>query len=117
MTLAAGKLVRVTRCILRAQSDFVQQRGHATVGRTALGESVHDQTFLDRGAHRHARIERAVRILKDDLHASPHAAQRFATQRQHIGAVKAHRTGDCASDALEQPRANGKMLGEVAHLE
>ncbi len=74
LPLAAGELVRVALRVRRRQADDAQQLGHAlalapgvqAVQRERLGEHVAD---------RHARVQRRVRVLEDDLHRAALRAQ------------------------------------------
>ena len=93
LTLPAAELVRISRSILGAQANFFQQRADTRVGGRPFRELVHNQPFTNRGTNRHARIERTVRILKDDLHAASQLSQRFAFKRQHVHAFECDSAG------------------------
>jgi hypothetical protein len=69
LALAAGKFVRIARGDLGAQADDVEQFGDALLARGGVAEAVDDERLVEDGADGHARIERRVGILKDDLRA------------------------------------------------
>ena len=60
----------------RRQAHFVQHGQHLglALGRAQLG-LVQGQALADDLAHRHARVERRIGILEDDLHLAPLCAQ------------------------------------------
>ena len=57
----------------------------------ARAESMNDERLLDDLARPHARVQRRVGILKDDLHVAPRGAQPFGGEREHVLAVEPHR--------------------------
>jgi hypothetical protein len=78
LALTSGELMRITPRVLRQQADHVEQVLDA---RLALGlgvKVVHRHRLGQDLAHRHARIERGVGVLEDDLHVTAQAAQRHA---------------------------------------
>src|SRR5207302_787898 len=76
LALAAGELVRIARRDLGAQADDVEQFGDALFARGGVAEAVDDERLVEDVADGHARIERRVRILEDDLRALAERAQR-----------------------------------------
>ena len=54
----------------------------------------------------HSRIERADRVLEDDLHVAAHLLQVLALQRHHVDAVEAH----SARRRLEQAEQRNVVL-------
>jgi hypothetical protein len=72
LTLASGKFVWVAPHVLRAKAHAIEQRSDSLL---LLGsgadEAVDAKRLAQRGTNGHPRIERAVRILKDDLHLTP----------------------------------------------
>ena len=77
-----------------AEADLVE---HLHDQRIALGAAelgaMQRQAFGDDAADRHARAERAERILEDDLDAAPHGAQHRAVGAVDARAVERHRAG------------------------
>ena len=77
LALAAGEFVRIAVARRRVEPDFLQRRDDALVAlRRASGPARGWQPFGDDLGDRHARAERAERILEDDLHVAP--------QRPHL---------------------------------
>src|SRR5882724_10528863 len=89
LTLAAGKFVRVPRHVAGLQADGLEQVGDALLELTAgLCQPVNDQRFADDVADAHARVERGIGILKDDLDIAAKRAKFFAAERADVLAVK-----------------------------
>src|SRR5579859_2809816 len=90
LALAAAELVRVTPGVLGAKAD----QGHDLADRdVALGiraDIVDDESFADDVTHRHARVERAVGILKYDLHIAAEGFERVATEGKNILIFEPH---------------------------
>src|SRR5512135_2971042 len=61
---------------------------------------MHLDRFADDVAHLHARIERAVRVLEDDLNASPQRQQILAFHLRNVDAV----VQDLAAGRTLQPQ-------------
>ena len=59
--------------------------------------------FGDDRTDRHPRIERAIRILEDDLHPAAHLAQRVGLERAEIDAVEADRARGGIAQADHRP--------------
>ena len=72
LTLAAGKLVRITLHVHRVEPDRAQKFGHPRPQWTAfqLGMPRADR-FRQRVEHGHPGIERGVRVLEDHLEVDP----------------------------------------------
>src|SRR5262249_42447701 len=76
LTLAAGELVRIALHHFRAEPDAFEHGDDLIFFFTAAaGPSEDANAFSHDLAHRHARVERRVGILKHDLHPTPHCAQ------------------------------------------
>ena len=64
------------------QADGLEQLDDPLLGsRRDLGKPVDHQRLADDRADRHARVERGVRVLEDDLHVAAQRAQRLAAER------------------------------------
>ncbi len=61
------------------------------------------QRLADDVLHIHSGIERAERVLKDDLHVAPQTAHLAMTGRQQVAALKAHAAGSRLDQAQYQP--------------
>ena len=64
------------------------------------GELMDDQRLADDRADRHARVERGVGILEDDLHVAAQRAQRLAVERDDALAFEPH----LARGRLDEPQ-------------
>src|SRR5437764_12780044 len=69
---------------LRTQSNHFHQLLHALFLRIALGNSKRVDRFTDNLTHRHAWIQRGVRILKHDLQMPPMCAQLSVRELRQI---------------------------------
>ena len=72
LPLPAGELVREAVRVLRAEPDRPQELLDATPPFLPAVEPVDPERLADDLAHRHARVERRVRILEHDLDVAPH---------------------------------------------
>ena len=109
LALAAGELVRVAVDRVRRQVHHRHQVAGALQGFLAREAEIHralDDGFAD-GA---ARIERAVGILKNELHPPPHRAEFRFLHRGDVDVVDPDR----AAGRLHQPRdaaRHGRLAG------
>ena len=72
LALAAGKLMWIALTRVRRQAYLLQQLRHSGLTFRAAGaNSLGAHTFLQDLAHQHARIERGVGVLEDDLEVAP----------------------------------------------
>ena len=95
LALPARELVRVALGVLGVEADRLEQLGDALLA-LGLGADVVDlERLADDVADAHARVERGVRVLEDDLHV--------AAQRVHLAARRLHDV-----DALEGDVAAGR---------
>src|SRR5439155_23277839 len=89
LALAAGELIRIASHVVRAQADGLQQLDDALFELPpGLGQSVNDQGFADDRADIHARIERGIRVLKDDLDVAAQQAEFAGPELPDILAFK-----------------------------
>ena len=80
LPLAAGELVREAVRVLGAEADGAQQLVDAAAALPSLVQAVDAQRLGDDLAHRHARVQRRVRILEDDLQLAAHVAHAPAAE-------------------------------------
>ena len=91
LALAAGELVRVAAGRLGRQADRLEQLGHPRPRGRACRCA--DQRFGDDVAHPHARVERAHRVLEDQLQPlAQEAAAVRSGQPGDVGAVDQRRS-------------------------
>ena len=109
LALAAGEFVREAVGAVARQADHLQQRAHAVVAiaPAVLAGDLH--RLGDRAADAHARVERGMRILEDELQAAAHARQVGAALRTGDGlAEQAHRAGGGLVEA-DDDAAGGRL--------
>src|SRR5438309_68852 len=70
----ARELVREAVPVLGAQPHRPEQLGDALLAVPAPVEPVDPEGLADDVTHRHARVQRRVRVLEDDLHLAPDLA-------------------------------------------
>jgi hypothetical protein len=89
LPLTTGQLMRIARAVLRQQSDVAEQIAHAIASRArAAHDAVHVQRLGDDLADGHARVQRAVRVLEDDLQPPPHRAQLVGAELGEVAALE-----------------------------
>src|SRR5262245_51014154 len=71
-------------------------------------QAVDVERFAQQIADRHARIERSVRVLEDDLQLAPQAAQMGGVQLAEIGAAVEHAAG-CRPHQLQDGIAGRRL--------
>src|SRR5437867_3365176 len=98
LPLSAREFVREPVRVLGAESDCSEQLGHALPAFVAAIEVVHAQRLGHDLAHRHARVQRRVRILEDDLQLASYVAHLATTEPRDVLAVE----DDLARRRLEQ---------------
>src|SRR5205809_813725 len=84
LTLTSAELVRIAVEVRRVEADEVKELGDPIAPRPAVTQAVDDERLLDDLSRAHARVERRVRILKDDLHIAPRLAQAPARKGEHV---------------------------------
>src|SRR5215470_14905823 len=88
LALAARHLVRIAVGKIRAETADREQLAHPPRAARRIGlDGVHLHRLGDDVADLHARIERAVRILEDDLDAAPQRQQLLVLEPGKIDAV------------------------------
>ena len=74
LPLAAAEFVWIAAHHRRIQSNGLQKIGDTVFTLGSAGQSVNREWLADNRPDGHSRIQRGVRILKDDLHVAPLAA-------------------------------------------
>src|SRR5258708_3579518 len=93
LALAPAKFVRVTIRVRSIQPDvFKQSVNPAPAHNCADSKPVDVQGFPDAFSYRHARIERTIWILKNNLELPPTGAQLGTSQCRDILAIKVYLT-------------------------
>ncbi|MNW52081.1 hypothetical protein D3C74_295880 [compost metagenome] len=94
LTLTPGELVRITRCMVRVQTNHIEQLFDAFFAfRVRTGHPVDIQRFADDICNGKARVQRCIWILEDHLHIATHGLHLLWRQLVDIHAVKADTAG------------------------
>ena len=89
LTLAAGKLMRIARRMLRLQSHEPQKLDYAfTPARFGENVLVNTPRLGNDIENRHSRVHGAVGVLKDHLHLAAERQQLFCIHLEDVAAVK-----------------------------
>ena len=99
LALAAGEFVRIAHHVPGRQADHLQQLLDPRALFLAVCDAVHLQRLGDDVADRHARIERRIGILEDDLDLPADHPHLPPLQGGDVGAVEF----DAARGRLDQP--------------
>src|SRR6185369_6855870 len=108
LALTAGELVRVARARVGIETDQAQKLGDARGPLAAVADAVDLERLGQDGADGVARVERAERVLEDDLHVAPPPRQRAPVELEDILA----READAAAARLDQAQeraAEGRL--------
>ena len=76
LTLSAGELVRVSADVRRVKPALFERLANQVFAFAGCVSALNNQPFFDNALNGHSRVERPVRILKDDLHV--------LSQRAHL---------------------------------
>ena len=88
LALSAAELVRIPRELRPVEPDQLEQLRDARTSLRLAPDAVDDQRLFDDVADPHPRIERRVRILKDDLHVAARLAHARPGERQDVLALE-----------------------------
>jgi hypothetical protein len=83
--------VRIAKAKLGAQSDGVEELDDPGIDLGPAGEPMEPERLADDLSARHPRIERRVRILEDDVHATPVRAEIAPGEVRDVRAVQPDR--------------------------
>src|SRR2546423_8452416 len=75
LPLAAAELMGKPAAVLAAQSDHLEQLAYHSLPVVGRSDAVDEKAFAHDLPHGHARVQRTVRILEDDLHFPPDLVQ------------------------------------------
>ena len=109
LALAAGELVRIAKLACQGERPTRRQQLLDRAPQLgAAGEAVQAQRLGQDLAHGHARIERRVGVLEDDLHVAAERAQRLAIGGAHVASLETDLAGGRLDQAQHQ--AAGRRL-------
>ena len=115
LALAARELVRIAPRMLGQQADDGQKLAGALLALGLGVQAVHGHRLDQDLAHGHARIERGVGVLEDDLHVAAHLAQRLLVEVRDLVALEAHRARRRIHQAQHQPAGRRLAAARFAH--
>ena len=115
LALAARELVRVAPRVAGQQAHEAEELGHPLLFRAAAGEAVNGERLGQHLADRHARVERAVGVLEDDLHLAAQAPHALARECQDIAPLEPDRPAVGIDEAQHQPAGRGFPAPALAH--
>src|SRR5438132_4890427 len=115
LALTAGHLVRITVGEFRIEAADREQLAHPGGPPCCVALDAVDHDRLgDYLADLHARVERAVRILKDDLDAAPQRQQVLALRLGDVDAVKEDLAGGRPFAPQDAPAGGGLAAAAFA---
>jgi hypothetical protein len=103
LALPARELVREAVRVLRAEADRPQQLVDAPLALRARVMAVDPQRLGDDVAHGHARVERGVRVLEDDLHLPPDLTHLAAAEPRDVAPVEDDLPGGRLDQLQDRP--------------
>ena len=100
--------MRIARGVLRREADHDEQLADPRALALTVADRMNDERFADDRANQHARVERAERILKDDLQVPAPRPHRALVKRRNILAF----VEDLACRRLDEPKqeASGRRF-------
>ncbi len=110
LALPARELVGILVGQRRVEADLAEQRVNPRIAFRLGDELVDRERLAQRLTDGHARVERAIRILKHDLHAPAQRPQRRGPQAEHFSSVQPERP----SGRLREPQqcaCDGRLAG------
>src|SRR5262249_7119005 len=108
LALAAGEFVGIAAREARLETDEAQQFLDPRAAPRSRYEIMPRQRLAEDLRYRHARIERCIGVLEDDLRLPPERAQLVGIEREQVAAFEAHAAGV----RLDQPQhhpADGRL--------
>jgi hypothetical protein len=105
--------------VLDSQPDHLQQLADARLQLVAVGDTVDHQRLADDLQHRHSRVERRERVLKNDLHVAPDRLQLAPRHRRQVHHLALVTEPDLAGSRLRgpehHPTGGGLAAAGLAH--
>ena len=108
LALATGELVGQTRQTAARKTDGIQHCQACLLALSRVVLSVQALYAVEKGLHAVARVERGVGVLKDHLHLTPPAQQRFALEAGDITPGKFD-TAAAGGQQAQQGAAEGRL--------
>src|SRR5205085_8818083 len=116
LALPARELVRIAARVMRREADEPQQLLDARPQLLrSRDEAVEPQRLTENLAHGHARIERGIGVLEDDLHGAPERAHLVLAELEDIPAGETYGAGGRLDQAQHQPSRGRLAATRLAH--
>jgi hypothetical protein len=116
LALAARELVRVAAHHVGAEAHLREDVGDHHVGLAAVSSEPEDGDALaDDLAHGHVRVQRRVRILKDDLHAAAERAELLLGHLRDFPAVEEDAPRGGLDEAEDRAAERALSAARLAH--
>jgi len=80
-----------------------------------VAHAVHQQALAHALADRHARVERGIRVLEDDLHVATQRFELAAVQLEHVLALEEHPAAGGRRQAQDGAAHGGLAAARFAH--
>jgi hypothetical protein len=107
LPLSPGELMGVTVHVFVRDAHPIEQLRHPQFYRVSPGQFMDLDRFTYHAPHREPRVERPVRILKNDLHPFAELSELSTPQRQHLDTVEQ----DLARGRLDQSQDRTRQRG------
>ena len=115
LPLPSGKLVRIAIHMVRRETDDLEQLLHPPYLLLAVGQVVDLQWLPDDVTHGHARVQRRVGILEDDLHVPAQPAQLLFGEFEDVPAFEERLTTGRLHQPQDHPAQCGLAAAGFAH--
>src|SRR5439155_2690770 len=115
LSLSAAELVREPAAVLPAQPDDLEQPVDSGLALLRRADAVDHEALGDDLAHRHPRVEGAIRILENDLHVAADLLHLVCRCLEDALALEEHLTAgrrDQAQDRARNSRLSGARLAD-----
>jgi len=115
LPLASGEFMGIAVQIARVEAHLFERLDHFFQPLLPVAQPMDHQPFLDDAADGHTGIERAERVLKDDLHVASQAAQDRASGGAHVQPIEQHAPGRGQQQSQDGPAGSGLAAARLAH--
>ena len=107
--------MRIAPAVVGTEADFLEQLRDAAAPLAAVHSAVDDQRLGDDRADGHARVQRRVRVLKDDLHVPPHPPHVAGVKLQDVGAFELDASRGRVDEPEDAAPDGGLARARLAH--
>lgn len=115
LALASGELVGVAAHGGGVEAHALQEGGHALLALPAPRDFVDGERLAHGGPDGHARVQRGVGVLEDDLHIAPAPSHGGAVQGEEVLPLEEDLAGGGLLEAEDAPTEGGLAGAGLAH--